>query len=41
MLRRFAPGGVVHDEFEAGSRMLRMCSRAFAGSSDADGTERQ
>jgi len=41
MLRRVAPGGVVHDEFEAGSRMLRMCSRAFAGSSDTDGTERQ
>lgn len=41
MLRRVAPGGVVHDEFEAGSRMLRMCSRAFAGSSVADNTERQ
>jgi CPA2 family monovalent cation:H+ antiporter-2 len=41
MLRRVAPSGVIHDEFEAGSRMLRMCSRAFAGSSDADGTKRQ
>ena len=42
MLRGLAPDGVVHDEFEAGSRMLRLCSRAFGGGgADGDGAADQ
>jgi CPA2 family monovalent cation:H+ antiporter-2 len=36
MLRGVAPGGVVHDELEAGAKMLRMCSRAFGSGSEGD-----
>jgi CPA2 family monovalent cation:H+ antiporter-2 len=41
MLRSIAPDGVVHDELEAGARMLRMCSRAFGGNPESESSRRE